>query len=414
MAVQFANYLSAPLNKPDYSALGDVVNNYYAGKAMPKDDLIKRIQAEFARPNAEQALLSSRLSNQKAGLDIRKLAQDLAQQAQLEKMLRTALAGGGQSSTPAQMPQGMPSNQPPMPMPGQEAPGGMPMPSMPNQPRMTYQDPLMQMLSQNMKPAGMPGMNPMPAAQSQQPMPQAMPSQPMQTKVGAFPDMQQPEQPQAPQHPADVEQVITEGNPRLAAIDQLYDTNPLSREFLEKKGFKKKTEIKFNQKTGMTSVLTTLPSGRVTLKQVGDPKRDDGIPLTSNQITKHQNVVSSVDNVLPVLDKIKKLQDTPRWVVPFVGSGNEQAVYDGLVNQALDSLMGAFGMPKTDSGMKSVLEQVQIGHFESQAAYKKRIQSLIEDLKDRRKYSSNAAKKAIDLGGGSNESGFSSGEWEPA
>jgi len=102
MAVQFPNFLSVPVRTQDYSGFGDIVNNYYAGKAMPKDDLIKAIQAQFAKPNAEQALLAAQLGNKKSGIDIRKgeldiqnTLRDIAQQKMFEDQLRQALTGGG-------------------------------------------------------------------------------------------------------------------------------------------------------------------------------------------------------------------------------------------------------------------------------------------------------------------------------
>lgn len=62
MAIQFPNFLGVPVRTPDYSGIGDIVQNYYAGKAMPKDDLIKAVQAQFAKPKAEADLASTQAS----------------------------------------------------------------------------------------------------------------------------------------------------------------------------------------------------------------------------------------------------------------------------------------------------------------------------------------------------------------
>ena len=201
------------------------------------------------------------------------------------------------------------------------------------------------------------------------------------------PVTQQTAQSQEAQQPSSAQQnpvqTIVPETPELRAMDDLYDKNPIARSLLEKLGLKKKTEIKFDNKTGQTRVVTTYPSGKVTLQTSSLPQTGDGIPLTNKMISKHQNVISSVDNVLPVLEKIKNLDSFPLWSIPNAiwGHANESAVYSGLVNQALDSLMGAFGMPTTDKGLASVKDQLEIHHLEGSSAYKDRIETLIKDLK---------------------------------
>lgn len=67
MAIQFPNFLGVPIQKPDYSGVGDIVSNYYSGKEMPKDDLIKAVQAQFAQPTAEATLSKLQAETSKAG-----------------------------------------------------------------------------------------------------------------------------------------------------------------------------------------------------------------------------------------------------------------------------------------------------------------------------------------------------------
>ena len=114
MAIQFPNFLGVPVRTPDYSGIGDIVNNYYAGKAMPQDALIKAVQAKFAEPTAEQGLLTSQLTNKKSQLEISKLSQEMATQRAFEQMLRGALGGNPTPATPRpaaqnSMPAAMPS-----------------------------------------------------------------------------------------------------------------------------------------------------------------------------------------------------------------------------------------------------------------------------------------------------------------
>jgi hypothetical protein len=372
---------------------------------MPKNDLIKQIQAEFARPSAEESLKSLKLgnvgtslSNQKALLEIAKYKREQEQEAELQRLFSNALRGGGNTTSnpsQSQMPS-VPAEQPMLnpalvkAMQNQLQTSGI-NPSAPIAPSFTPNAPF---------------------APTSREMPTSF-TQPMETSAAPI-----AETAKAITSPSNVE-VITEGTPRLASIDALWEQNPLSREFLKKKGFEKKTEVKFDNKSGMTRVLTTYPSGRRTLETIGGIKGANGIPLTNTMITKNQNIVASVDNALPVLNKIKKLDTFPRWSTPnwTGGSGNEQSVYEGLVNQVLDSLIGAFGMPKTNEGLESVMKQVQIGHSETKSAYLKRIEALINDLKERKKYSSKELNKpinaqAISDNEKSGEDNYSSNEWE--
>jgi len=63
MAVQFPNFLGVPVRTPDYSGIGDLIGNYYAGRSMPKNDFIKSVQAEFAKPIMESDLEKKKLDN---------------------------------------------------------------------------------------------------------------------------------------------------------------------------------------------------------------------------------------------------------------------------------------------------------------------------------------------------------------
>lgn len=414
MAVQFPNFLNVPIRTGQYDALGDIVQNYYAGKSMPKDDLIKAIQAEFARPNAEQSLLASKLenrgkglSNRKSQLDIDKMVQDIADQKAFEQQLRNALGGGATGAMPAMggatgaAPM---SAQPPMQMP--PAVGGAPRPVQMN-PALGQQlgqgggtqnvdvgepdaygiDPTKidrryrkfdQMATGLPDSAYKAGASP---AAGQPPMaaPQGMPTAPMAL----------PQQPAAPEEPNEI--VVAKGSPHLSGVDAMYENSPLSRAFLEKKGFKKQTEVKFDNKTGKTTVMTKYPSGKVTLQSIGGMTGEEGIPLTNKMVAKHQNVIASVDVALPVLKKISNLDDADfsRW-----STTNRGAKYNALVSQVLDSLIGAFGMPSTDKGLQSVRDQVEIGHGESAEAYKKRIAELIADLNERKNYSAGEVKRS--------------------
>lgn len=464
MADQFPNFLSAQLIKPDYSGIGDAVENFYKGYEMPNDALIKKIQAQFAQPNAEeslkssklanqikqveaqyaqpnavQSLLSSRLGNRKAQLDIDKLAMEVNQQRELERQLRIALGGGSPSPTQNNMPVAVPS-----------APSAISIPRVPTAPQQ------MQVPVNNVPQANMPQAENVPAIPPEllrrltpigAPAPMAMPT--LGNALSGGNEMQGGQSatnaPAAPIPESTVSQaeplnevVITKGAPQLAGIDAMYDSNPLSRQFLEKKGFKKTQEVKFDNKTGRTSIVTKYPSGKVTIQHgEGAPPSAEGVPLTNKMVSKHQNIISSIDNALPIIKKILEegtdentganktiWEPYPRSSGYIPGLGwvpgwqSQSTKYEALVNSALDSLIGAYGLPMTNEGIETVKKQLLIGHGETDKAYKKRLKELVKDLERRKSYSAVEVKKSnkispVDTSNtGTTEATFSSNDWE--
>lgn len=454
MAIQFPNFLQAQLYKPDYSGLGDSVDNFYAGKNMRNDDIIKRIAAEFARPNAEQTLANQRqllanekLTGQKAGLDLEKMRREMAQDAEFQAAFKKALQQGG-NGAPLSAPQGMPQA-----VPAQQ-PASLPQAQMP------AITPINPNLGAALAPTGispvnqnMQGFDPaqmdkrfVKIDQQATGLPDNAyrrssftPSAPnMPSKVpdpvsinGVTPDqtsgIHEPTMPKA----AD-EQIINEGSKNLYGIDALYDQNPLARDYLEKKGFKKKVETKFDSKSGKTRILTTMPSGRTILKTIGGGgDNGEGIPLTSKMVSKHQNIISSVDTSIPIIEKIleegKGFQPYPRssGVIPGMGYvpgfSSRSTTYEAQVKSALDTLIGAYGLPMTSEGLATVRDQLLIGHGETVSNYKRRLKSLVADLKKRKAYSENEVKRSnkiapIDSSSGNNATGsddtYSSDDWE--
>ena len=461
MAIQFPNFLAAQTHAPDYSGIGDSVENFYKGYNMPKDALIKEIQAKFAQPNAEadlqstqlknayqkilnqyapsekeQSLASGRLSNRKSQMDIDKVLLELQQQKALENQFRMALGGapqgGGSPSSAPMMPNPPQSN--PMPPMMPNAPmmpqgGGMTLPGMPKGLPMPPAIPGMTMIGS--PPVGGAPLSGMPNTASAG-MPSASPEG--MTLSASNPAAAQPSlQQAAPEAPNEV--VITKGSPQLAGIDAMYDSNPLSRAFLEKKGYKKTQEVKFDNKTGKTTVITKYPSGKVTVQSTpGAAPSEDGIPLTNKMISKHQNIISSIDNALPIIDQIldegekpqglaKRWEPYPRdsWrglgMIP--GFQSQSTKYEALVSSALDSLIGAYGLPSTNEGIDTVKKQLLIGHGETDSHYRKRLKEIVKDLQRRKSYSASEVKKSNKItpvdssaGGASDQDTYSSNEWE--
>lgn len=430
MAISFPNYLSAALYSPDFSGIGDSVSNYYAGKAKPNDALVRQIQAQFARPSAEAALTSTQLSNEQTRLAIAKerraQAQDLAMQKQIADALGGKMATPAGNAVPQMNPQLSQALQAPQPM-AQAAPM-MQQPGQPNPNNMTFQpgsDPLeaianlhpaiaqsiqqMRQRQQDLQQAPQDAQQ-QPAAVSGQPQaqPQGLPegvSMPAGGGHGAIPVDSEV----AANHPI---QILEQGNPKFAPIDALWDNNPLARPYLKAKGFNdKKVETRFDNKTGRTIIKTSWPSGKVTQQVVSVEQPGEGIPLTNKMISYHQNIISSVDNVLPVIKEIQDLSKNAKsfreqWEPYPRSSGYEPGLgwvpgfhsmatnYESLVKGAVDNLLGAYGLPKTNEGIDTVKGQILIDHGETDSAYKKRLERLVKTLERRREYSANEVKKS--------------------
>lgn len=427
MAVQFPNFLNVPVRTPDYSGIADIVQNYYAGKAMPKDDMMKAIQAEFARPNAEQSLLSSKLSNRKSQMEIDKMAADMAEQAAFQKQLSQALQGNR-----------MPVNTP-MDNAGQN---GLPLPPVRNMP------PIGASPMQTSRAAGIPGVNIVgdasadsgiditkmdPRFRKYDRMATGLPLSAYTNKGADANNFGGADASAAPAQPATVapkeaepeftETVISKGSPHLAGVDQLWETNPRARPFLEKQGYKKTQEIKFDNKSGKTTILTTLPSGTVTMKVIGGAALSggDGIPLTNKMVSAHQEKIAAIDTAVPVIKEIidqKGFQAYPRsfgmGLVP--GWMGQSATYNALVKSALDTLIKAYGLPSTNEGISTVQDQLLIGHGETGGHYRGRLKNLLKDLQRRKEYSQKEVKRSnkmspVDSSAGSGEN-YSADDWE--
>jgi hypothetical protein len=456
MAVQFPNFLNVPVRTPDYSGFGDIVNNYYAGKAMPKDDLIKAIQAQFAKPNAEQALLAAQLGNKKTGVDIRKgeleiqnTLRDIAQQKMFENQLRQALTGGGVGASTGgvggssgSMPTNMGANIPNIPNSPMNIMGGGSVGAAPQQfspPSMGGGSPVG---------AGMPPalVNAVSQAMQSKMMPQGIQTTPNNavsmpnsdyTGAGAntpqsAPAQYQQQSPQISDEGSSSEIVLSKGSPHLAGIDAMYDNNPLSRAFLEKKGFKKSEDIKYDTKTGKTILITKYPSGKKTVRTVvptGSQAEENGIPLTKPVLNKVVNQIRGTDAVMPYIDKILEMGD-----IKFdkkgnpIGSGGKNelphfsylptdahANYQSTISEALEKYMASTGLNATDLSTKKTEEILQRHFGESTNNYLKRLHNKKKEMMEDRKRNvamvTKGLKKYGDLSEDNSER-YSSNEWE--
>ncbi len=107
------------------------------------------------------------------------------------------------------------------------------------------------------------------------------------------------------------------------------------------------------------------------------------LPLTNAMKTQLQNIVAGVPKVTKKIDDLIKAP-SPTTVVGF--KPNERANHASLVLEAAESYAKAKGWPNTNESIKAAREILDRHMFESDAAYRKRLNelkgSLHRDLKD--------------------------------
>ena len=213
----------------------------------------------------------------------------------------------------------------------------------------------------------------------------------------------QPEPQANPMQEQPHEILINKGSPHLAGIDQMYENNPLSRAFLEKKGYKKEVKRERDKKSGDEIVYTTYPSGRMT-KTIIRPEKTEAdmegdIPLTQTNLNMAVKQIKGIDALEPYLDKILEMGDTQYDKNGnVIGSGeNNQlphthylptdanANYKSTISEGLETFMGATGLNATDLATNKA-EEILERHFgESTNNYLKRIhKKKLENRKEKR------------------------------
>lgn len=442
MAFQLPNFLTADTGTPDYSGLADIFKNYYEGKQLPKEDLINSIKAEYARPTAEQALLASKLSNRgselsnrgselsnrSAELKIQQFVRELAQQKAFERQLTQALTGNAANAGNA---------------------GNIQPPVISQDRSQAVAQALSQMQQQN---SGNQPQNQNLPVNPRNMMPSASglnvnngmavnPASSLGVGVApASPVMQQP--PIASTEPHEI--VLDKGEPHLAGVDQMWESSPLYRSFLEKKGYKKEVKRERNNKTGEEIIYTKYPSGMMTKKiiapQITTNDFDGDIPLTKPVLNAAVKQVRGTDAVIPYIDEmiamggatldkngdlvtdkngnvIQKNNKLPSTSIPPFTWTDAHAGYKRIVNNALEKYMAASGFVSTDKSTMKVDEIMSRSFGESNQHYLKELAKERKNMLKGRKQNVDMITKGMkrfpDFGSeSSGKTEYSSNDWE--
>ena len=172
--------------------------------------------------------------------------------------------------------------------------------------------------------------------------------------------------------------IVNQGNPNLYKIDEMYNSNPLMRKMLEGQGYKQTQVTKFDPKTGTTSVITTSPSGKVTVHSSGVPgKETGGTPLTTKTISTLQLQKQAIPQLKKVIDDLIAAPSPFEPNLPF-GAGkiyyaNDRAKHKSLVDLGKDLFVKAKGINATDKTLETAGNNLDRGDDETDKAYHKRL-----------------------------------------
>jgi hypothetical protein len=121
-----------------------------------------------------------------------------------------------------------------------------------------------------------------------------------------------------------------------------------------------------------------------------------GTGLTKANVTKNQGIIQAINNVSPLLKEISN----PKFHVPNQLLGKYlhpdwQRNYEAKTAKIVDSLISALKLPSTNESIHLVKDIIQRGKFESDKAYRKRLNDELSDLSKRKVRAEESIKSGI-------------------
>lgn len=109
--------------------------------------------------------------------------------------------------------------------------------------------------------------------------------------------------------------------------------------------------------------------------------------LTTTTKTANQTIIRGVDATLPTLSKLIKIQtdrEVPGQIFGHLVKRDRQTTYNSMISLITDSLVSAYGLPKTNESLHLVSQMVARQWGESDKNYDERLKNLTEELKARK------------------------------
>lgn len=130
------------------------------------------------------------------------------------------------------------------------------------------------------------------------------------------------------------------------------------------------------------------------LQRIANGSRGSGAMLTNAVKTLNQNIVNGVPKVNEAIDRIIKAPSPTVLFGSSIYRPAALAAHNALVNEAVDSYVKAKGWPNTNESLDKARKILERGDFESDAAYRKRL----EDTKKINSEEAKQAQKVLDAG----------------
>ena len=173
------------------------------------------------------------------------------------------------------------------------------------------------------------------------------------------------------------EKVLVPGNPNLSRINDIYNKYPQYRKELEAMGYKKSQSIKFDSKSGMNIITTTLPNGEVKVRTEAITGQNGTVPLTNALKSQLQNIKVNVPKVKRLVDDLIASPSPTEFPLYRKGARTK---HHALVKEAAETYAKAKGWPNTNESIKAASEILGRGSLETDSDYRLRLEELKKEL----------------------------------
>jgi hypothetical protein len=170
--------------------------------------------------------------------------------------------------------------------------------------------------------------------------------------------------------------ILSPGDPSKEYLNKMYDSNIRFRKAMEDRGLTKKTSIHTNAGTGETSVITQWPNGKIT-SQTSTTSASGGPSATPASKTAQQSIVINAPKVNRLIDKIIE-SPSPATSAFYRPAAKKQ--HSALVTEAAETLVKARSWPNTKGSIDKAETILERGWFESDSAYRKRLEGLKNEM----------------------------------
>lgn len=136
-----------------------------------------------------------------------------------------------------------------------------------------------------------------------------------------------------------------------------------------------------DRKGAIESIYEETPNAK-TQRELAKARATEEMKLdfpTTGTVTKNQSTITAIDNVIPELEDLKKLD---RGLINLNPQAN--ALYQGEIAGIIDALVNALGLTSTKENVELARQMVEKQPAETSQAYKKRLDGVIGKLKKRK------------------------------